>query len=245
MVSWRSPRKIARVSRLVLIVEDNIDLVATLDYNLSKAGYETASARCGREALDMAQQRCPDALVLDLGLPDISGFDVCRELRRGSDAADTPILILSARDEEVDRVVAFELGVDDYMSKPFSIRELLLRVDGLIRRAALPSGGKATPGRLQIGAVAIDVHRRCGFVDEAEVELTRLEFDLLHTLMERCERVQTRSRLLIDVWQQTTEDDGGGRTVDTHIKRLRKKLGSAGGMIRTVRGVGYCFSEAH
>ncbi|HUH04868.1 MAG TPA: response regulator transcription factor, partial [Kofleriaceae bacterium] len=186
----------------------------------------------------LATDSDPCAIVLDINLPDISGFEVCRRLRASPTTADLPVLVLSARDSEVDRVVAFEVGADDFMGKPFSVREMTLRVEALLRRAHPAPVGPCSEARLARGELCLERDRRRCLVGEREVALSTTEFDLLRTLMERHGRVQTRERLLSDVW------DASGqiclRTVDTHVKRLRQKLGDAGGLIRTVRGVGYC-----
>jgi two-component system phosphate regulon response regulator PhoB len=227
---------------LILVVEDETDLLATVEYNLQRGGYRTVGATSGEKAVDLANERCPSLVLLDLNLPGLSGFDVCRKLRSERATRAVPILILTARDEEVDRVVAFALGVDDFMSKPFSMRELLLRVHALLRRSeGPPLDDVPDRGRLEVGPLAIDIDRRCGYVSGNEVALTHREFEFLRTLMQRPGRVQTRSRLLTDVWGSP---DRTGRTVDTHVKRLRQKLGSAARMIRTVRGLGYCLDEA-
>jgi two-component system phosphate regulon response regulator PhoB len=222
----------------ILVVEDEEELRATVEYNLGRAGHVPTGTRSGREAIRMAAALHPALVLLDLNLPDISGFEVCRQLRAEPVTRAVPIVVLSARDGEVDRVVALEIGADDYVVKPFSVRELLLRIDALLRRSG-PPRNDAGIEPLQAGPLAIDRGQRRCMVEGAEIPLSATEFDLLRTLMERPGRVQTRERLLVDVWQSAGEI--GVRTVDTHVKRLRSKLGNAGDLIRTVRGVGYSF----
>ncbi|MBS2028119.1 MAG: response regulator [Deltaproteobacteria bacterium] len=219
----------------ILIVDDEPDLVRLLDYNLKQAGYETVTTSTGETALALARARKPDLVLLDIMLPDISGTEVCRQLRRDASLKSVPILMLTAKSEEVDRVVGFELGADDYVTKPFSVRELVLRVKAVLRR-----GGPAdepTTGNTEVGPVKIDVGAHRAFVEGQEVILTALEFKLLQMLMARLGRVQSREQLLSDVWGITAEIET--RTVDTHVKRLREKLGVARDLIETVRGVGY------
>ena len=224
----------------ILIVDDEPDLVRLLEYNLKQAGFETETATTGEGALATARARRPAAIVLDLMLPDLSGTEVCRQLRRDPALKATPIIMLTAKTEEVDRVVGFELGADDYLTKPFSVRELVLRIKAILRRGtpatdALPAS--STLGPLEIDSVA---HR--AYVGGHEVLLTALEFKLLATLMNRVGRVQSREQLLSDVWGITAEIET--RTVDTHVKRLREKLGEARDFIETVRGIGYRMKSA-
>lgn len=221
----------------ILIVEDEKDLVSNLEFNLRQDGYAVKSALSGREALYLAGlDPIPDLVLLDLMLPDISGYEICRKLRSNAHTQHIPIIMLTARTEEIDRVLGFELGADDYVSKPFSVRELLLRVKAVLRRSRHEDtdGEPSTFGILKIDPPA---HRV--WVDNSEITLTALEFRLLETLHSRRGRVQTRDTLLLDVWG--IEVDVTTRTVDTHIKRLREKLGPAGVYIETIRGVGYRF----
>ena len=219
----------------ILIVDDEPDLVRLLDYNLKQAGYETITTSTGETALALARARKPDLVLLDIMLPDISGTEVCRQLRRDASLKSVPILMLTAKSEEVDRVVGFELGADDYVTKPFSVRELVLRVKAVLRRGG--PNDEPTEGNTEIGPVKIDVGAHRAFVEGQEVILTALEFKLLQMLMARLGRVQSREQLLSDVWGITAEIET--RTVDTHVKRLREKLGVARDLIETVRGVGY------
>lgn len=225
------------MSGLILIVEDEEDLLGTLEYNLQREGYQTRTAVNGREALEEAfREPVPDMVLLDLMLPDISGTEVCRRLREEPNTRDVLVLMLTAKGEEIDRVVGFEVGADDYVPKPFSMRELMLRVRALLRRRQQEPGEVE---QIHFGRLRVDLEGHRIWVDEEPVDLTALEFRLLTTLLERRGRVQTRSILLDDVWgiqaHVTT------RTVDTHVKRLREKLGEAGDYIETVRGVGYRF----
>jgi len=221
----------------VLIVEDETDLVRTLDYNFRQAGFEVWSTMSGREGLRMAAAKSPDLVLLDLMLPDLQGTEVCRQLKADPKTRAVPVIMMTARGEEVDRVVGFELGADDYVTKPFSVRELVLRARAVIRRSDAPAAtDPVRSGPLLIDAKAHRVH-----VDGREVVLTALEFRLLTTLVERRERVQTRDTLLSDVWGLNLNVET--RTIDTHIKRLREKLGSAGALVETVRGVGYRFTS--
>jgi two-component system phosphate regulon response regulator PhoB len=218
----------------VLVVDDEKDLVSLLDFNLRQAGFETALAYSGGQALQEAHRRVPDLVLLDLMLPDQSGTDVCRQLKGDSRTKGVPVIMLTARGEELDRVVGFELGADDYVVKPFSVRELVLRVKAVLRRAR--QAAPESP-RVELGPVKLDLDAHRAHVDGAEVELTPLEFKLLHLLVTRAGRVQSRERLLADVWEMSSELET--RTVDTHVKRLREKLGVARDLLETVRGVGY------
>jgi two-component system phosphate regulon response regulator PhoB len=223
----------------ILIVEDELDLLDTLEFNLQREGYVTRRAASGRAGLDAAAlEPAPDLVLLDLMLPDIPGTEVCRQLRASDRTRTVPVIMLTARGEELDRVVGFEVGADDYVTKPFSVRELMLRVRAILRRLGGPM--EETP-RLQNGELEIDVSSHRVWVRGEEVRLTALEFRLLSTMLSRAGRVQTRDTLLSDVWGMhaglTT------RTVDTHVTRLRKKLGEVGNYIETLRGVGYRFRD--
>jgi two-component system phosphate regulon response regulator PhoB len=225
------------MSSLILIVEDEQDLLTTLDYNLQREGYRTRCASNGRQALALAEQRPPpDLVLLDLMLPDMSGTEVCRLLRASERTRHVPVLMLTAKGEEIDRVVGFEIGADDYVVKPYSVRELTLRVRAILRRTRT---GESEGERIEFGRLRVDVSAHRAWVDDEEVSLTALEFKLLTTLLERRGRVQTREVLLTDVWGFSAEVTT--RTVDTHVKRLRQKLGPAGRYIETLRGVGYRF----
>jgi two-component system phosphate regulon response regulator PhoB len=223
---------------LILVVEDEADLRSNLLYNLKKEGYEIREAENGREALQQAlREPHPDLVVLDLMLPDMPGTEVCRQLRSRPAIAHVPVLILTALGEEVDRVVGFEVGADDYVTKPFSVRELMLRIRALLRRS---QNHREQPGlTLHAGVLRIEPDSHRVWVEGRELRLTALEFKLLLTLFERRGRVQSRAVLLDEVWGITA--DVNTRTVDTHVRRLRSKLGDASAYIETLRGVGYRF----
>jgi two-component system phosphate regulon response regulator PhoB len=219
----------------VLLVDDEKDLLSLLDFNLRAAGYETALATTGEQAMSHLRRRVPDLVLLDLMLPDVAGTELCRQIKADPRTRHVPVVMLTAKGEEVDRVVGFELGADDYVTKPFSVRELLLRLKAVLRRAG---PGKVTERPPEsVGPIRVDVDAHRAFVDGAEVALTPLEFRLLSTLMARLGRVQSREQLLEDVWGMSSELET--RTVDTHVKRLREKLGSGRDLLETVRGIGY------
>ncbi len=222
----------------ILVVDDEPDLRELIRFNLTQAGHEVETASGGREALEAIRRQPPDLVVLDLMLPDLSGIEVCRAVRADPKLRSLPILMLTARSEEVDRVVGFELGADDYVTKPFSPRELTLRVGAILRRAKAASDPAA---ELRYQELRVDREKHRCMVSGESIELTAKEFRLLEALMSRSGRVLTRQRLLDEVWGSditVTE-----RTIDTHLKRLREKLGAAGRFIETVRGVGYRFAE--
>jgi len=228
------------LAELILIVEDEKDLVKTLEYNLQREGYQTRSALEGQTALKKATlEPVPDLILLDLMLPDISGIEVCRRLKQADATKGVPVLMLTAKGEEIDRVVGFEVGADDYVVKPFSVRELLLRIKAILRRVHA-EGEEKEP--TVFGPIRLDPAAHQVWVDKEEIHLTALEFRLLKTLMDRKGRVQSRDTLLSDVWG--IEADVTTRTVDTHVKRLREKLGPAGKYIETLRGVGYRFAAS-
>jgi len=225
----------------ILIVEDEKDLQEVLAYNLRQAGHTAIVVGAGRDALAAVTEHRPDLVLLDLMLPDISGIEICRRLKSTPSSKDVPVVMVTAKGDEVDRVVGFELGADDYVVKPYSLRELLLRVDAVLRRTAPPPAGGAR-GVMVFGKLRVDRDAHRVWVDDEEITLTALELRLLSTLLERRGRVQSRPALLDDVWGMSGEVTT--RTVDTHVKRLREKLGSAGLYIETVRGVGYRFTPA-
>jgi two-component system phosphate regulon response regulator PhoB len=222
----------------LLIIEDEKDLLKVLEFNLRQAGHEVLSATRGRDGLQLAREHQPDLVLLDLMLPDIAGTEVCKSLKQTSPTREIAVLMLTAKGEEVDRIVGFELGADDYVVKPFSVRELLLRIDAILRRL---KGERSPDAPVEFGNLRIDQAAHRVWVGENEVELTALEFKLLLTLFARKNRVQSRAALLDDVWGVVA--DVTTRTVDTHVKRLRQKLGNAGEYIETVRGVGYRFAD--
>lgn len=223
----------------ILIVDDEPDVSDLLVYNLQKVGYKTVTARDGSVALQKARDDVPSLILLDLMLPQMDGTEVCRHLKADSKTAHIPIIMLTAKAEEVDRVVGLELGADDYVTKPFSPREIALRVKSVLRRTT----GKNAPAEvLKFGDLTIDIAKHEVTLKGKVVDLTATEFKLLATLLERRGRVQSRDRLLTDVWGY--EGDVDTRTVDTHMRRLREKLGKASDYVETVRGVGYRFAEA-
>jgi two-component system phosphate regulon response regulator PhoB len=222
---------------LILVVDDENDIVDTLTYNLTQEGYRTRCARSGSEALQAAREAPhPDLVLLDLMLPDMAGTEVCRQLKLDASLRGVPVVMVTAKDSEIDRVVGFEVGADDYVTKPFSVRELMLRLRAVLRRVGeVP--GPAAARRIQFGVLTVDPEAHQVWVEGQEMVLTALEFRLLTTLLERRGRVQTRTTLLEDVWG--IHADITTRTVDTHVKRLREKLGAAGDYVETIRGVGY------
>ena len=223
----------------ILVIEDETDIQQVLDYNLREKGHKVYLASGGEEGLRLAREKKPDLVLLDLMLPDLPGTEVCKQLKNDAATKAMQIVMLTAKGEEVDRVVGFELGADDYVVKPFSVRELLLRVQAILRRS---QGEQESATSFQFGRLRVDREAHRVWADDAELELTALEFKLLVTLYDRKNRVQTRAALLSDVWG--IDADITTRTVDTHVKRLREKLGDAGAYIETVRGVGYRFTES-
>lgn len=220
-----------------LVVEDDPNIVDLIRSNLAVRGFDTVVSVDGMRALQLLETEDPDIVLLDLMLPDVPGTIVAKSLRREPLTQFVPIIMVTAKAEEIDRIVGFELGADDYVVKPFSVRELLLRIDAVLRR------GKTSEQRvIEVAELRIDKDAHRVTVGPEEVPLTALEFKLLVTLIERRDRVQGRGTLLSDVWAMDSEI--ASRTVDTHVKRLRDKLGTAGRFIETVRGVGYRFSEA-
>jgi two-component system phosphate regulon response regulator PhoB len=218
----------------ILIVEDETDLAELIAFHLRQEGYLAEIAGNGRLGLERALADPPDLVVLDLMLPEMLGSEVCRNLRKDKRTVAMPVLMLTAKGEEIDRVVGFEVGADDYVVKPFSLRELLLRIKSLLRRSQPVMDSS---GMLQFGALSIDPQRHEVRVDNEVVMLTAIEYRLLTTLAERRGRLQSRDQLLTDVWGYNYVGDT--RTVDTHVTRLRSKLGTGGELIRTVRGFGY------
>jgi two-component system phosphate regulon response regulator PhoB len=224
----------------ILIIEDEQDLVDVLEYNLTREGYDVSSALSGTAALRLIDKApLPDLVLLDLMLPDMQGVEICRHIRSSKRTQNLSVIMLTAKGEEIDRVVGFEVGADDYVVKPFSVRELLLRIKAILRRGSAPLDENGTN---VFGSLSIDVPAHRVMVDDQEVVLTALEFKLLVTFFERKGRVQSRERLLEDVWD--IHADVTTRTVDTHVKRLREKLGPAGAYIETIRGVGYRFRSS-
>jgi two-component system phosphate regulon response regulator PhoB len=227
------------MSQKILIIEDEPDIRKTLEYNISREGYDVVSASSLLEAKSQIESDSFYLILLDLMLPDGSGLDLCREIKSDKEKSPVPIIILTAKDDEVDKVVGFELGADDYVTKPFSVRELILRMKAVLKRGEKKSDNVEVQ-RL-FGQLSIDTESHEVFVDNNEITLTALEFKLLCQLVDRRGRVQSRDQLLSDVWGYSAEVTT--RTVDTHIKRLREKLGSMGKYVQTIRGVGYKFTR--
>ncbi len=222
----------------VLVVDDEPDAVELVSFNLKAAGYEVVTADDGNEAIKRARQHSPDLVLLDVMLPEVDGLEVCKLLRRDPVTSGVPIIMLTAKAAEIDRVLGLELGADDYMTKPFSPRELVLRVKNLLKRR---QAADEKLENLSIGDLSIDIPRHQVTVAKKRIDLTATEFKLLTTLATRRGRVQSREQLLRDVWEYDNIIDT--RTVDTHMRRLREKLGSACRYLDTVRGVGYRFVE--
>jgi len=227
------------MSQKILIIEDEPDIRKTLEYNISREGYHVVSASSLLEAKSQIESDSFSLILLDLMLPDGSGLDLCREIKSDKEKSSVPIIILTAKDDEVDKVVGFELGADDYVTKPFSVRELILRMKAVLKRGEKKSDNVEV--QRQFGQLSIDTESHEVFVDNNEIILTALEFKLLCQLVDRRGRVQSRDQLLSDVWGYSAEVTT--RTVDTHIKRLREKLGSMGKYVQTIRGVGYKFTR--
>jgi DNA-binding response OmpR family regulator len=223
----------------ILVVDDEPDVIELLEFNLRGAGFEVLSAEDGAAALRKAREAAPALIILDLMLPEVDGIEVCKILRRHPGTAGIPIIMLTAKASEIDRVLGLELGADDYVTKPFSPRELVLRVKALLRR------GTATEKQedsIRVGELGIDIPRHLVTLQAKPVELTATEFKLLTVLAQRRGRVQSREQLLRDVWEYDNLIDT--RTVDTHMRRLREKLGRAARLLDTVRGVGYRFLDS-
>ena len=228
------------MSGLILIIEDEPDLARTVAYNLGKEGFSTELAATGAAGLQRAIRKpYPDLVLLDLMLPDLSGHEVCEQIRSHSANSSVPVIMLTARGEEEDRVKGFEKGADDYVTKPFSVRELTARVRAVLRRSGRTAGQDG--GMISAGILRLDTAGHRAWVGSDEIELTAIEYRLIHTLMDRRGRVQSRSQLIDVVWGLGTAITD--RTVDVHVKRLRSKLGSvASEYVDTVWGVGYRFN---
>ena len=227
------------MSQKILIIEDEPDIRKTLEYNISREGYKVVCAPSLSKGKEHINSSDFSLILLDLMLPDGSGLDLCREIKSDKDKSSTPIIILTAKDDEVDKVVGFELGADDYVTKPFSVRELILRIKAVLKRGAEKK--ETLEVQRQFGELIMDIDSHEVFVNNEQIILTALEFRLLRQLVDRRGRVQSRDQLLSDVWGYSSEVTT--RTVDTHIKRLREKLGTMGKYVQTIRGVGYKFSR--
>ena len=226
------------MGRTILVIDDEPELVKLLDYNLTKAGYLVLSAKDGENGLNTARKHSPDAIILDVMMPGLDGWEVCKRLRTDPSTSALPILMLTAKAEEGDRVLGLELGADDYVTKPFGVRELLARVKALLRRSEIAT---ASPEVVKSGKIVIDSSRRTVTVAGKPVALTATEFNLLKSLAEKEGRVISREDLLS--LARGDEVAVMDRTVDVHVAALRKKLGKQGDMIETVRGVGYRMKE--
>jgi two-component system phosphate regulon response regulator PhoB len=228
------------VKQKILIVDDEPDVIDLVKYNLAQAGYEVATASEGFEGFRKAQDLHPSLILLDVMMPGMDGLEVCKRLRADPKTARIPVIMLTAKASEVDRVLGLELGADDYVTKPFSPRELILRIKKLLQRAHVAESASETH---QIGDLSVDMPRHRVTIKGRVIHLTATEFKLLVTLIERKGHVQTREKLLRDVWEYDKGIDT--RTVDTHMRRLREKLGTFGTKyLDTVRGVGYRFVES-
>ena len=222
------------ITKTIYIVEDEPDIRETLAYNLSQEGFKVSEFSDAESCLDKIQKRKPDLLILDLMLPGMSGLDLCKEIRADKSLQNLAIIMLTAKGEEVDRIIGFELGADDYVTKPFSVRELILRVKVILKKQ---NDAVENNELVEFGPIKLNLDAHEVLINDDEIILTALEFKLLKHLIQRRGRVQTRDQLLGDVWGYSSEITT--RTVDTHIKRLREKLGTVGDYIQTVRGVGY------
>ncbi len=222
----------------ILVVDDEPDALELIDFNLKNAGYKVITAATGTEAIQRARFHAPSLILLDVMLPEVDGMEVCKILRRDETTSGIPIIMLTAKAAEIDRVLGLELGADDYLTKPFSPRELVLRVKNLLRRREQP---EAHQEQIRFGDLVIDIPRHQVIVGDEKIDLTATEFKLLVLLAQRAGRVQSRDRLLKEVWDYDSLIDT--RTVDTHVRRVRDKLGSAARFIDTVRGVGYRFCD--
>jgi two-component system phosphate regulon response regulator PhoB len=227
------------MKKKILIVDDEPDALELIEFNLKAAGFEVLSAGDGKAALNKARLALPDLILLDLMLPEIDGLEVCRALRRDDNTAGIPVIMVTAKAAEIDRVLGLELGADDYVTKPFSPRELVLRVKNALKRRQPEDVGH---NHFEIGQLMVDIPLHQAKLHGKELDLTATEFKLLAVLVQRRGRVQSREQLLKDVWGYDALIDT--RTVDTHMRRLREKLGHAAKYIDTVRGVGYRFADS-
>jgi two-component system phosphate regulon response regulator PhoB len=222
----------------ILVADDESDVVNLISQNLRTAGFQVSNAIDGASALSKARAERPALVVLDVMMPGLTGFEVCKQLKGDPSTEGISVLLLTAKTEEIDRILGFELGADDYLTKPFSPRELILRVQSILRRKLAPT---TTSSVLKVGDIVMDIDFHQTSVNGRAIDLTVIEFKLLRTLMERFGRVQTRDHLLMQIWGYDRPVES--RTVDTHMRRLREKLGKSGDRIQTVRGFGYRISE--
>ena len=229
------------MSHHILVVEDEPDINKTVSYNIANEGLKPLSALNLTEAESYISSNNISLIILDLMLPDGSGLDFCKKLKSSNAYSDIPIIIVTAKDDEVDKVVGFELGADDYVTKPFSVRELMLRIKAILKRNSKDMTQNTSSKIETFGILSINEDSHEVFINDDEIILTALEFKLLKHLLERRGRVQTRDQLLSDVWGYSAHITT--RTVDTHVKRLREKMGVMGKHVQTIRGVGYRFSR--
>ncbi len=227
------------MSKKILVVEDEQDILQLVTFHLQAEGFDTLTALNGVRGLELARAQMPDMILLDLMLPGMDGLEICKTLKRDPKTENIPVVMLTAKGEEIDRIVGFELGADDYITKPFSPRELVLRLRAILRRYETE---KQTPSKIAFGDLHIDLDSYRVWLDKEQIYLTVTEFNLLLELLENKGRVRSRNQLLDRVWGY--QFDGYARTVDTHIRRLRQKIGPYADAIETVRGVGYRFKES-
>lgn len=228
----------------ILAVDDERHILELISYNLQGAGYQVETAETGEQALEMARDTAPDLILLDVMLPDIDGLQVCTRLKREPETASIPVIMLTARGDEIDKVLGLEMGADDYVVKPFGVRELVARVKALLRRSGGQSQAEqAAPKQLSAGGITLDLTTYHAYVNGERLQLTLKEFELLRMLMQNKGHILSRDQLLNKVWGY--EYFGETRTVDVHIRHLRQKLGALGSQIETMRGLGYMFGEEH
>lgn len=225
------------VPHTILLVEDEDDLAQIVAYHLSREGFDCVRVATGTDALSQLSAQTVSLVLLDLMLPDMSGVEVCRQIRSHETHQNLPVIMVTAKGEEIDRVVGFEVGADDYVVKPFSSRELILRVKALLRRHVSTDAETASPDVLEYAVFKVDRGAHRVWIVDEEIQLTALEFKLLALLVQRKGLVQTREALLEDVWEM--DPNVNTRTVDKHVQRLRQKIGVGADLIETIRGVGY------
>jgi two-component system phosphate regulon response regulator PhoB len=226
-------------AKRILVIDDEEDVTELIAYQLRSKGFLVETLNDPNSSIGLARTFVPDLVILDVMMPDLNGLQICRMLRADPKLKKVPIIFLTAKAEEADRIQGLETGADDYVCKPFSTKELVLRVQSILRRLA--EGAPDEPKKLQLGQIALDIDRHAATVGGQPIDLTATEFKLLRLLIERRGRVQTREHLLINVWNYETEIET--RTVDTHVRRLREKLGAEADWIETIRGVGYRMAE--
>ena len=225
----------------ILLVDDDQELLAALELKLDKEGFQVETAPDGEVALEIIKKKLPDLVILDVNMPKVNGMEVCKSLRSDEQTRDLAVIMLTARDDEIDRVLGLEFGADDYVTKPYNARELILRIKALLKRIFPVQNNPATKDIFQIGALSIDTDKHEVCVGKDVVELTLTEFKLLAHLIQNQGKIKTRDFLLEQIWEYG--DGVFSRTIDTHIQRLRAKLGDTGKYIKTVRGVGYRFEK--